>query len=121
MFASRPEIMGQVLGIVYRTLATHLVKKAGFSCKTAQTGAVTLIQRFGSALNLNIHLMCMDARMPRAHGCAGAANMLFLDGVYFERSDGSVRFRWVKAPTNAEVTHLTHTLSGRTRTLKAEC
>ena len=40
LFASCPAIMGQVLGIVYRCTATHLVKKAGFSCKTAQTGAV---------------------------------------------------------------------------------
>jgi ribosomal protein S27E len=54
LFASRPAIMGQVLGIVYRGIATHLIKKAGFSRKTAQAGAVTLIQRFGSALNLNI-------------------------------------------------------------------
>jgi hypothetical protein len=96
LFASRPAIMGQVLGIVYRCIATHLVKKAGFSCKTAQTGAVTLIQRFGSALNLNIHF-----------------HMLFLDGVYVERPNGSLRFRWVKAPTSAEVTRLTHTLAHR--------
>lgn len=27
LFASRPEIMGEVLGIVYRTLATHLIKR----------------------------------------------------------------------------------------------
>jgi hypothetical protein len=47
--------------------------KAGFSCKTAPTGAVTLIQRFGSALNLNIHF-----------------HMLFLDGAYAERADGSL-------------------------------
>ena len=44
--------MGKVLGIVYRVIATHLTKKAGFTCKTARTGAVTLIQRFGSALNV---------------------------------------------------------------------
>jgi hypothetical protein len=50
LFASRPAIMGQVLGIVYRVIATHLIKKAGFTRKVAQTGAVTLIQRFGSAL-----------------------------------------------------------------------
>jgi len=83
-----------VLGIVYRGIATHLIKKAEFSRKTAQAGAVTLIQRFGSALNIHFHL-------------------LFLDGVYVERSDGTVRFRWVKAPTSAEVTHLTHTLAHR--------
>ena len=55
LFASRPGIMGQVLGIVYRLIASHLIKKAGFTRKTARTGAVTLIQRFGSALNLNLH------------------------------------------------------------------
>jgi len=49
LFASRPEIMGRVLSIVYRTIAMHLIKKAGFRKKTAQTGAVTLIQRFGGA------------------------------------------------------------------------
>ena len=96
LFASRPEIMGQVLGIVYRCIATHLIKQAGFSRKSACAGAVTLIQRFGSALNLNIHF-----------------HMLFLDGVYVERPDGSVRFRWVKAPTNAELTQLSHTLASR--------
>jgi hypothetical protein len=31
LFASRPSIIGQVLGIVYRCIATHLIKKAGFS------------------------------------------------------------------------------------------
>ena len=67
LFASYPQIMGKVLGIVYRTLATHITKKTGYNKQTAQTGAVTLIQRFGSALNLNIHF-----------------HMLYLDGVYAE-------------------------------------
>ncbi|EHH6627144.1 IS91 family transposase, partial [Escherichia coli] len=87
LFASRPEIMGWVLGIVYRVIATHLVKKAGHTHQVAKTGAVTLIQRFGSALNLNVHF-----------------HMLFLDGVYVEQSHGSARFRWVKAPTTPELT-----------------
>jgi len=39
--------------------------------------------------------------------------MLFLDGVYVERPDGGTRFRWVKAPTTAELTHLTHTIARR--------
>lgn len=67
-----------------------------FSRTTAQTGAVTLIQRFGSALNLNVHV-----------------HMLFLDGVHVERTDGSLRFRWVKAPTSAELSELTATLARR--------
>jgi len=30
LFASYPDLMGKVLGIVYRTLATHIIHKAGF-------------------------------------------------------------------------------------------
>jgi hypothetical protein len=55
LFASRPEIMGRVLGIVHRVIAAHLVKKAGYTHSTARMGAVTLIQRFGSARNPNKH------------------------------------------------------------------
>jgi len=61
-------MMGQVLGVAYGCTATRLAKKAGFSCKMAHRRAVTLIQRFGSALNLNIRF-----------------HMLLLDGVYLER------------------------------------
>jgi hypothetical protein len=96
LFASRPEIMRQVLGIVYRAITTHLINTAGQTHQTASTGAVTLIQRFGSALNLNVHF-----------------HMLFLDGVYVERPDGSTRFRWVKAPTSQELTQLAHTIAHR--------
>lgn len=31
-----------VMDIVYRSITTHLIKKAGFTNKTAHTGAVTL-------------------------------------------------------------------------------
>ena len=57
--------MGRVLGIVYRAIATHLIKEVGLTRATAETGVVTLIQPFGGAPNLNIHF-----------------HMLFLDGVY---------------------------------------
>ena len=96
LFASRPEIMGRVLGIVYRVIATHLIKKSGRTHRTAHTGAVTLIQRFGSALNLNIHF-----------------HMLFLDGVYVDGVDEAVGFRWVKAPTSVELTRQAHTIAHR--------
>ena len=39
--------------------------------------------------------------------------MLFLDGVYVERPDGSLRFRWVEAPTGAELTRLAQILALR--------
>ena len=38
LFASRPLITGQVLGIVYRVISMYLVKKAGYSQKTARPG-----------------------------------------------------------------------------------
>ena len=97
LFASQPAVMSKVLGIIYRTIATHLAHKAGFTVATAKSGAVTLIQRFGGALNLNIHF-----------------HMLFLDGVYIDSRHGTnPRFRRVKAPTSDELTQLTHTIARR--------
>ena len=104
--------MGRVLAIVYRTLATHQRHKAGHTRRTASTGAVTLIQRFGSALNLNLHLTCMDVLMPRAHGCAGAAHMLLLDGVYVAAAN-RLRFKRVQAPGKIELEALVRTICER--------
>jgi len=97
LFASNPKAMTGALGIVYRAISTHLAHKAGFAKPLVQTGAVTLIQRFGSALNLNIHF-----------------HMLFLDGVYIDGSNRHpVRFRRVKAPTRGELVQLTLTIAHR--------
>ncbi len=102
LFATAPAVMGQVLGIVvYRTIANHLIKAAGMTCATAQTGAVTLTQRFGSALDLNIHF-----------------HMLFLDGVYVTTGDG-LRFRRVPPPTVEALEKLVRGISERVgRTLE---
>ena len=95
LFASQPAVMGQALGIIYRAISTHLAHEAGFAKPLARTGAVTLVQRFGGALNLNIHF-----------------HMLFLDGVYFSGSNGQMmRFRPVRAPTKAELTKLSNTIA----------
>jgi hypothetical protein len=40
-------------------------------------------------------------------------HMLFLDGVYVDQPDGTVRFRWVKAPTSGELTQLAQTIARR--------
>jgi hypothetical protein len=74
LFASYPHFIVKVLDFVYRTLATQITKKTGYNKKTAKTGVVTLIQRFGSTLNLNIHF-----------------HMLYLDGVYAEDNYGKTR------------------------------
>ena len=96
LFASRPEALAKALEVIYRLLVTHLAHKAGFRCKEVATGAVTLVQRFGSALNLNIHL-----------------HMLCLDGVYVPRSVGGLRFRRVKAPEREELEHLVQQIAER--------
>jgi len=97
LFASHSGVMGEVLGIVYRVITSYLINKAGLTHKTAHTGAVTLIQRFGSALNLNIHF-----------------HMLFLDGVYIDsETRAPPQFHWVKAPTSDELTQLVHTIARR--------
>jgi hypothetical protein len=90
--------MSRVLKIVYRVISTYLTKKAGLTKKTGRTGAVTLIQRFGSALNLNIHF-----------------HMLFLDGVYVDDANEKSGQRFVSV-TNHKVTdivELTHKISLR--------
>ena len=69
--------------------------RSGFSGDIAQTGAVTLIQRFGSALNLNLHF-----------------HILFLDGVYCATEAGP-SFHRVAAPTHAALKGLIYTLSDR--------
>jgi hypothetical protein len=86
--------MDKVLSIVYRAIATHLIHKAGYSLKEGATGAVTLIQRFGSALNLNIHF-----------------HILFLGGVYVHPDDRPPRFRRVKAPAKSELQDLVQRIS----------
>lgn len=95
LFASRPEVMSRVLGIVYRAIETHLIQQAGCTRALAKTGAVTLIQRFGGALNLNIHF-----------------HMLFLDGVYLIDREPSV-FRRLPAPRPQALEQLIHTISQR--------
>ena len=46
LFAARPELLTPVLRIVHRVIAGFLLKQAGLKRTTADTGAVTLIQRF---------------------------------------------------------------------------
>ncbi|HHT9951394.1 TPA: transposase zinc-binding domain-containing protein [Legionella pneumophila] len=97
LFASEPEMMSKALLIVTRAISSYLIKKTGFTHKTAKTGAVTLIQRFGSALNLNIHF-----------------HMLFLDGVYGVDLGGAIgAFHGIKPPSSKEMSLLLGKISER--------
>ena len=81
LLASHPHLLAPVLQIVHRVISTFLILQTGLKRTQARTGAVTLIQRFGSAANLNIHLHC-----------------LVLDGVY-RGTEGVPVFHAVRAPT----------------------
>jgi ribosomal protein S27E len=66
LFANNPQALTAVLAVAQRAISTFVIRHSGLTVASgARTGAVTLIQRFGSALNLNVHL-----------------HMLFLDGAY---------------------------------------
>lgn len=71
--------------VISRAISTFLIKQAGFQRRDAQTGAITLIQRFGSAANLNIHLHC-----------------LVLDGVY-RIQNGMPEFHNARSPTTEQL------------------
>ena len=75
LLAAQPELVTPVLQVVQRVVARHLLEAAGLKADEGHGGAVTLIQRFGSAANLNIHLHC-----------------LVLDGVYRCDADGLPSF-----------------------------
>jgi Putative transposase len=85
LFAAHPELLSPVLQIIHRVIASFLIKQAGLKRSAADTGAVTLIQRFGSAANLNIHLHC-----------------LVLDRVY-RTTEGEPVFQGARAPTTGEL------------------
>jgi hypothetical protein len=70
LLAAQPELVTPVLQVVQRVLTRHLLDGAGLRVDEGQSGAVTLIQRFGSAANLNIHLHCL-----LLDGCTAAAPM----------------------------------------------
>jgi Transposase zinc-binding domain/Putative transposase len=99
LFARQPLVMSAALKIVYRTIESYLIRKSGETRITAHTGAVTLIQRFGSALNLNIHF-----------------HMLFLDGVFIDDEKSGQRFQAVTQHHTAEIIALTHKISVRLAT-----
>ena len=81
LLATDPDALTLVLGVVYRTISRHLINKANLARATGAIGAVTLVQRFGSVLDLNVHF-----------------HMLFLDGVYVSDGASPPMFRQAAGP-----------------------
>ncbi|NOX50595.1 MAG: transposase [Gammaproteobacteria bacterium] len=89
LYANHPAALTRSLAIVVRAIDAALLRKAGIQRKQgARTGAVTFIQRFGSALNPNIHF-----------------HLLISDGIY-QYKFGKVRFHRLPAPKQIELESL---------------
>ena len=96
LFASRPDSLSRCLAVITRAIETGLIQRAGLTrASRARTGVVTLIQRFGSALNLNVHL-----------------HMIILDGVYTLESNRP-RFHQVNAPDRQHLEKLLNRVIAR--------
>ncbi len=86
LLAAQPELVALVLQVVQRVASRQLLQAAGRSTDEGRGGAVTPIQRFGSAASLNIHL-----------------HRLLLDGVCRCGAEGVSEFVEARSPTADEV------------------
>ena len=80
--------MTKVLAIYIRVISNWYEKAARRNGISGKTAAVTFVQRFGGAINLNVHF-----------------HSLFLDGIFTEKN-GKPHFVPVFPPTNEEIVTL---------------
>jgi len=75
--SSNPKLITQVLRKIIRVIDGYYKNKAkAFGVEKPRTGAITFLQRFGSALNLNLHF-----------------HILYLDGIYENQDDQMIFHR----------------------------
>jgi hypothetical protein len=80
-------LAGAVLGVFVRVLLGFQRHRArGHGIRDGRSGCVTVIQRFGGGLNLNLHF-----------------HTLLFDGVFFEGQEGALEFRSLPPPTEDDV------------------
>jgi hypothetical protein len=99
--AASQELTAQVHTIIRTTIGQYSVHQAvtrGVPRDKLQPGSVTFMQRFGSALNVNLHF----------HG-------VFLEGVYLDRTEArrKPRFRTGEPPSDADVADVLQKISHR--------
>lgn len=74
LLAAQPELVTAVLQAVQWVVMRHLLGAAGLNADEGHDGAVTLIQRFGSAAKLNIQWIYVSAPAPGVRPCVSAAS-----------------------------------------------
>jgi hypothetical protein len=83
---------------VRAVLGWYRRRALGAGWADGHSGAATVVQRFGSGLQLNVH-----------------SHALFLDGVFTEAPDGTLRFHPAPPPTGMEGARLVATIRTRVR------
>ena len=100
MMAYNPKLTNKILSIFISVISSHLKKKARrCGIKNSRPGVVTFIQRFGSALNLNVHF-----------------HSLFADGVFYKDGDEYGFYR-LPEPTQEELYALAEKIKNKVLSL----
>jgi hypothetical protein len=99
--AASQNLTAKVHTIIRTTIGQYYVNQAvqrGHARATVHPGSVTFLQRFGSALNLNLHFHCV-----------------FLEGVYLDRTDEgrNPRFLAGEPPSDADIVTVLQKISRR--------
>jgi hypothetical protein len=93
-------LVTDILGIFTKTIFASLIRRAREfgAVRKPQSGAVSFIQRFDSALRLNLHI-----------------HSLVIDGIYASDDDDQPQFQVLPAPYDEEIARLTESLAVRIR------
>jgi hypothetical protein len=96
------QLMSDVLNVFARAVLGDLRRRARkfLGLRDSQSGAVTFIQRFGDALNCNVHF-----------------HLLALDGVYTRTGDQKPEFHELPGPDDDEIVEFTTVVAMRTQSL----
>jgi hypothetical protein len=99
--SSSRDLMAQVHTTIRTTIAQFYVNQAGkrgVERHKVQPGSVSFVQRFGSSINVNLHF-----------------HVVFLEGVYLDRSDAGLKPRFVKAepPSDTDIAKVLQKISHR--------
>src|SRR5215470_43663 len=99
--AGSQDLTAKVHTIIRRTIGQYYVNQAvtrGHARATVHPGSVTFIQRFGSALQLNLHF-----------------HVIGLEGVYLDRATQGLKPRFVpgEPPTDTDITTVVQKISHR--------
>jgi hypothetical protein len=86
ILSSDKKLLSLILGIYHRAISGFYKKKAKqLNLANPKVGAISVVQRFGGALNLNVHF-----------------HTIFMDGIYFENSNGIQVFKEI-IPSNEDI------------------